>query len=81
MSTQMTSKVKGMYAVAFAGWIALAGCSQKQEAAAPPPKAAEEEPLRSTVWTNNGELFLEHPALIANKKVRFAIHRSEEHHV
>jgi membrane fusion protein, heavy metal efflux system len=53
----------------------LAGCSEKPPAASAPPAAkAEEEPLRSTVWTTKGELFLEHPALIANEKVRFAIH-------
>jgi len=52
----------------------LAACSRNPQASAPPPKAAPEEPLRATVWTGKGELFLEYPALVVNQKVRFAVH-------
>lgn len=52
----------------------LAGCSQNPKADAPSPKAEEAEPLKATVWTHGGELYLEHPALIRNQTVRFAIH-------
>jgi len=54
--------------------LALSGCSQKQETAAPVQSSPAEEPLKATVWTDKGELYLEHPALIANQKIRFAIH-------
>ena len=52
----------------------LAACSQNPQASAPPPKAEAPEPLRATVWTGKGELFLEYPALVVNQKVRFAVH-------
>ena len=38
------------------------------------PKAAAPEPIRATVWTDKGELFLEYPPLVVGQKVRFAIH-------
>src|SRR5262249_30056166 len=52
----------------------LAACSQNPQASAPPPKAEASEPLRATIWTSKGELFLEYPALVVNQKVRFAVH-------
>src|SRR5206468_13133518 len=45
----------------------MAACSRNPQASAPPPKAAPEEPLRATVWTGKGELFLEYPALVVNQ--------------
>jgi RND family efflux transporter MFP subunit len=52
----------------------LAACSRGPQTSAPPPKAEAPEPLRATVWTARGELFLEYPALVVNQKVRFAVH-------
>jgi cobalt-zinc-cadmium efflux system membrane fusion protein len=52
----------------------LAACSRNPQASAPAPKAEAPEPLRATVWTGKGELFLEYPALVVNQKVRFAVH-------
>jgi cobalt-zinc-cadmium efflux system membrane fusion protein len=52
----------------------LAACSRNQQASAPAPKSEAPEPLRATVWTGKGELFLEYPALVVNQKVRFAVH-------
>ncbi len=52
----------------------LAGCSQSPKADSPVAKAEPAEPLKATVWTRGGELYLEHPALIQGQKVRFAIH-------
>jgi RND family efflux transporter MFP subunit len=52
----------------------LAACTPRPQASAPPPKAEAPEPLRATVWTDRGELFLEYPALVVNQKVRFAVH-------
>jgi cobalt-zinc-cadmium efflux system membrane fusion protein len=52
----------------------LTACSQSPQASAPSPKAAAEEPLRATVWSEKGELFLEYPALVVNHRVRFAVH-------
>jgi len=52
----------------------LAACSKNPQAASPPSKAPAPEPLKATVWTNRGELYLEYPALVANQNERFAIH-------
>jgi cobalt-zinc-cadmium efflux system membrane fusion protein len=52
----------------------LAACSRNPQAAAPTTRAATEEPLKATVWTTKGELYLEYPALVSGKKDRFAIH-------
>lgn len=52
----------------------LAGCSRSPQAESPIPPAEAPEPLKATVWTRGGELYLEHPALIQGRKIRFAIH-------
>ena len=52
----------------------LAACSKNPQAQAPTPKAEASEPLKATVWTPRGELYLEYPALVAGQKERFAIH-------
>jgi RND family efflux transporter MFP subunit len=52
----------------------LTACSQSPKATAPPPKAEGPEPLRTTIWTAKGEVFLEHPALLVKQRVRFAVH-------
>src|SRR5690242_10776325 len=52
----------------------LAGCSQNPKAESPAPKAEASEPLKATVWTRGGELYLEYPALVRGQKERFAIH-------
>ena len=54
--------------------VILASCSRGPQAAGPAPKADAAEPLKATVWTGKGELYLEYPALVANQKERFAIH-------
>jgi cobalt-zinc-cadmium efflux system membrane fusion protein len=53
--------------------VVLASCSRSPQAAGPTPKDAS-EPLKATVWTGKGELYLEYPALVANQRERFAIH-------
>jgi RND family efflux transporter MFP subunit len=66
--------VKKIFWISIAA-IGLTACSQKQEA---PPGASKSEPagepLKATIWTDKGELYLEYPALVVNEKVRFAIH-------
>jgi len=52
----------------------LAACSQKPNSESPAPKAEAAEPLKATVWTRGGELYLEYPALVRGQKERFAIH-------
>src|SRR5262249_10332312 len=52
----------------------LAACSKNPQAQAPAPKTEAPEPLKATVWTSRGELYLEYPALVAGQKERFAIH-------
>ena len=51
----------------------LAACGQ-----GPKPASAQKteavEPLKATIWTRGGELYLEYPALIRGQKERFAIH-------
>jgi hypothetical protein len=52
----------------------LAACSRSPQANAPAQKAEAPEPLKATVWTGKGELYLEYPALVSNQESRFAIH-------
>jgi len=52
----------------------LAACSQNPRTESPAPKAEAAEPLKATVWTRGGELYLEYPALVRGQKERFAIH-------
>ncbi len=52
----------------------LAACSRNPQANAPAQKAEATEPLKATIWTSAGELYLEYPALVAHQKSRFAIH-------
>lgn len=52
----------------------FAACSRSPRAGAPAPKAEAPEPLKVTIWTSRGELYLEYPALVSNQKSRFAIH-------
>ena len=54
--------------------VLLSSCSRNRQASAPPAKAEAKEPLKATVWTDRGELYLEYPALVAGQKERFAIH-------
>jgi cobalt-zinc-cadmium efflux system membrane fusion protein len=54
--------------------VVLVSCSRSPQAAGPAPKADTTEPLKATVWTGKGELYLEYPALVANQRERFAIH-------
>jgi RND family efflux transporter MFP subunit len=58
----------------IAGALLLAGCSRNPQPEAPAPRAETPEPLKATVWTTKGELYLEYPALVAGRKARFAIH-------
>ena len=51
----------------------LAACSRNPQAA-PAQKSEVSEPLKATVWTHKGELYLEYPALVSGQKERFAIH-------
>lgn len=64
--------MRKIYIVVAVGF--LAACSQSPKAPSPAPKAEAAEPLRSTVWTRGGELFVEYPALVKGQKVRFAVH-------
>jgi membrane fusion protein, heavy metal efflux system len=52
----------------------LAACSRNPQAAGLAAKPAAPEPLKATVWTAGGELYLEYPPLVRNQKERFAIH-------
>jgi RND family efflux transporter MFP subunit len=56
--------------------VVLAACSRPkaETSAAKEPASKEAEPLKATVWTQGGELYLEYPALVRGKKERFAIH-------
>ena len=56
----------------FAGLL-LAGCVRPAPSPAG-PRAEAAEPLKATVWTDHGELYLEYPQLVAARKHRFAIH-------
>jgi cobalt-zinc-cadmium efflux system membrane fusion protein len=64
--------VKKIYIVVAAG--ILVACSQTPKAESPTAKADAAEPLKATVWTRGGELYLEYPALVRGQKERFAIH-------
>ena len=52
----------------------LAACSRNPQASSPAQKAEAPEPLKATIWTDKGELYLEYPALVSHQKSRFAIH-------
>ena len=68
--------MKGIQLVMIAATV-LAGCAKGPQSATPAPAttaAAAPEPLKATRWTDNGELYLEYPALVAGQKERFAIH-------
>lgn len=64
--------MKKIYIIVAAGL--LTACSQNPQAESPAPKAQAAEPLKATVWTRGGELYLEYPALVRSQKERFAIH-------
>ena len=64
--------MKKIYIVVAAGL--LAACSRTPKTESPAPKAEAPEPLRATIWTRGGELFLEYPALVRGQKERFAVH-------
>src|SRR5262249_27889707 len=51
--------------------VATAGCSRGTP---PQPAAPEAETLDVTSWTDQTELFMEHPPLVAGQTVRFAVH-------
>ena len=52
----------------------LGGCG----AEGPPVQTAEELPtIAVTHWTENTELFMEHPPLVAGEKARFAVHLTD----
>ena len=65
--------MKGVFIIIGASAI-LAACSRNPHAAAGAGKVEIPEPLKATVWTERGELYLEYPALVKNLKERFAIH-------
>jgi len=52
----------------------LAACSRSPQAASPAARPEAAEPLKATVWTARGELYLEYAPLVAHRKERFAIH-------
>ena len=54
--------------------VILASCTGNPKADAPAAKVEEAEPIKATVWTRGGELYLEHAPLIRGESVRFAIH-------
>jgi len=64
--------VRKIYLILAAGL--LAACSQNPKAESAAPKAETPEPLKASVWTRGGELYLEYPALVRGQKERFAIH-------
>lgn len=64
--------MRKIYLILAAG--VLTGCSQNPQAESPAPKEQASEPLKATVWTHGGELYLEYPALVRSQKERFAIH-------
>ena len=64
--------MKKIYIILAAG--ILAACSQNPKAEAPAAKGETPEPLKASVWTRGGELYLEYPALVRDQKERFAIH-------
>jgi len=64
--------VRKIYLILAAGL--SAACSQNPKAESAAPKAETPEPLKASVWTRGGELYLEYPALVRGQKERFAIH-------
>jgi RND family efflux transporter MFP subunit len=51
--------------------VLAAGCTR---GTSPQPAAPEAETLDVTSWTDQTELFMEHPPLVAGQTVRFAVH-------
>src|SRR5947209_623543 len=64
--------MKGIWVI-VAAMAMLAGCSRAPQAATA-AKAEIPEPLKATIWTARGELYLEYPPLVRDRKERFAIH-------
>ena len=64
--------MKKIYIAVATGF--LVACSRNPQAESAAPKAEAVEPLKATVWTHGGELYLEYPALVRGQKERFAIH-------
>ena len=64
--------MRKIYIILAAG--ILVACSQNPKAESAASKAEAAEPLKATVWTRGGELYLEYPALVRGQKERFAIH-------
>jgi membrane fusion protein, heavy metal efflux system len=64
--------VKKVHVILAAG--ILAACSRNPQAESLASKTPAAEPLKATVWTRGGELYLEYPALVRSQKERFAIH-------
>ena len=60
--------------IAVAAAAILAACSRDPQAAGPAARPQAPEPLKATVWTADGELYLEYPPLARNQKERLAIH-------
>jgi cobalt-zinc-cadmium efflux system membrane fusion protein len=65
--------VKSIHIIVVAAGL-LAACSRNPQAGTPAQKAEAPEPLKATLWTSKGELYLEYPAFVLNQKSRFAIH-------
>jgi membrane fusion protein, heavy metal efflux system len=65
--------VKGIQMVVVTAGL-LAACSRNPQGTEPAQKSEAPEPLKATIWTSKGELYLEYPALVSNQKSRFAIH-------
>ena len=64
--------MKGIWVIVGATAM-LAACSRNPQAVTA-AKVETPEPLKATVWTAGGELYLEYPPLVRNQKERFAIH-------
>ncbi len=54
-------------------FVFLAACNQ-QSPPAPAPEPEGPDPIAVTRWSERTELFMEYPPLVANKRVRFAVH-------
>src|SRR5581483_11325500 len=66
--------MKRAHMMLFAAGLTTACSNKSAEPPAPVVKAEAAEPLKATVWTAAGELYLEYPPLVAGRKERFAIH-------
>ena len=64
----MATRLVGTFALML---VVTAGCNRGTTA---PPAAPEAETLDVTSWTDQTELFMEHPPLVAGQTVRFAVH-------